>query len=145
MITEKTESPKFGLNPSSPTSLNSYEGGVPSTRPEHLRASTIENTTAQALSIALLPGDGIGPEVLQAAVMVLDETAALCGIRLRYEEFSVGATEFLRSGDPLPKEVFDRVVDFDAILLGAMGIPGVRWPSGIEMTPQIDLRERLDL
>jgi 3-isopropylmalate dehydrogenase len=96
-------------------------------------------------NIALLPGDGIGPEVLDAAVMVLNETAALCGFGLRFEEFSVGATEYLKSGNPLPDPVFNRLAEFDAILLGAMGIPSVRWPSGIEMTPQIDLRERLDL
>ena len=49
------------------------------------------------------------------------------------------------AGDPLPPHVFERMKEFDAILLGAMGLPGVRWPGGIEMTPQLDLRERLDL
>jgi 3-isopropylmalate dehydrogenase len=91
--------------------------------------------------IALLPGDGIGPDVVGAAVRVLREVAP----SLVYEEFSVGAGEYLRSGDPLPAQVFERLHEFDAILLGAMGLPGVRWPSGIEMTPQLDLREQLDL
>jgi 3-isopropylmalate dehydrogenase len=45
----------------------------------------------------------------------------------------------------LPPATFERSKEFDAILLGAMGLPGVRWPSGVEMTPQIDLREKLDL
>jgi 3-isopropylmalate dehydrogenase len=96
--------------------------------------------------IALLPGDGVGPDVVAAAVRVLDAVLgddARC--RLAYEELPVGAGEYLRSGDPLPAATFDRLREFDAILLGAMGLPGVRWPSGIEMTPQIDLRERLDL
>ncbi|MEP6716820.1 MAG: isocitrate/isopropylmalate dehydrogenase family protein [Terriglobia bacterium] len=91
--------------------------------------------------IALLPGDGIGPDVVAEAVRVLQIVAPT----LVYEELFVGAGEYLRSGDPLPQQTFDRLRDFDAILLGAMGIPGVRWPSGVEMTPQIDLRERLDL
>lgn len=97
-------------------------------------------------NIALLPGDGIGPEVLDAACAVLAQIeACLSGVSFKYEEFSVGAKEFLVSGDPLPASVFDRLSGFNAILLGAMGLPGVRWPSGIEMTPQLDIRERLDL
>ena len=91
--------------------------------------------------IALLPGDGIGPEVVTEAVRVLRTVAP----ELVYEELPAGAGEHLRSGDPLPVSTFERLRDFDAILLGAMGLPGVRRPSGIEMTPQLDLRERLDL
>jgi 3-isopropylmalate dehydrogenase len=91
--------------------------------------------------IALLPGDGIGPEVVASAVRVLRAVAP----ELIYEKLSVGAGEYLRSGDPLPPAVFDGLHEFDAILLGAMGLPEVRGPGGIEMTPQLDLRERLDL
>src|SRR5437879_7114202 len=96
--------------------------------------------------IALLPGDGIGPEVVAEAVRVLDAVQSR-GVApaLAHEELSVGAGEYLRSGDPLPPPVFERLREFDAILLGAMGLPGVRWPNGVEMTPQLDLRERLDL
>jgi isocitrate/isopropylmalate dehydrogenase len=52
----------------------------------------------------------------------------------------VGAGEYLRSGDPLPPHVFGQLREFDAILLGAMGLPGVRASAGMEMTPQLDLR-----
>src|SRR3989442_4003050 len=62
-----------------------------------------------------------------------------------FEEFQVGACAYLSYGDPLPAAVFERMREFDAILLGAMGLPDVRWPNGVEMTPQLDLRERLDL
>ncbi len=93
------------------------------------------------MRIALLPGDGIGPEVINEAVRVLQAVEP----SLDFAEFSVGAGEYLKSGDPLPAHVFERLPEFDAILLGAMGLPGVRWPSGVEMTPQLDLRERLDL
>jgi 3-isopropylmalate dehydrogenase len=95
--------------------------------------------------IALMPGDGIGPEVTAEAVRVLDSVASRYSIGFEYETLSVGAGEYLRSGDPLPPATFERCKEFDAILLGAMGLPGVRWPSGVEMTPQIDLREKLDL
>ena len=96
--------------------------------------------------IALLPGDGIGPEVLDASLAVLAGIEQnLTSIHFQFEEFSVGAKEFLVSGDPLPTSVFNRFPEFHAILLGAMGLPGVCWPSGVEMTPQLDIRERLDL
>jgi 3-isopropylmalate dehydrogenase len=91
--------------------------------------------------IAVLPGDGIGPEVVAEALRVLRVVAP----GLSYQEFSVGAGEYLRSGDPLPEETFAAIRECDAILLGAMGLPAVRWPDGREMTPQIDLREKLDL
>jgi 3-isopropylmalate dehydrogenase len=96
--------------------------------------------------VALLPGDGIGPDVTKEAVRVLRAVEArVDGFRLETEEFSIGAGEFLKNGHPLPESVFERLPEFHAILLGAMGLPHVRWPDGVEMTPQLDLRERLDL
>jgi 3-isopropylmalate dehydrogenase len=96
--------------------------------------------------IALLPGDGIGPDVTAEAVHCLRCIEDRAGSRLfDFEELSVGAGEYLRSGNPLPDATFERLREFDAILLGAMGLPEIRWPDGTEMTPQIDLRERLDL
>ena len=97
-------------------------------------------------SIALLPGDGIGPEVVSAAVDVLRAVESRThSFRLEYEELSVGAGEYLKSGDPLPEPTYQRLEQFDAILLGAMGLPDVRWPNGTEMAPQLDLRERMEL
>ena len=99
-----------------------------------------------SFKIALLPGDGIGPEVVDASVKVLDATLAkLDDVSFDYEELSVGAGEYLKSGDPLPASAVERMKTADAILLGAMGLPSVRWPNGVEMTPQIDIREQLDL
>jgi 3-isopropylmalate dehydrogenase len=93
--------------------------------------------------IAVLPGDGIGPEVTAEAVQTLRAVAG--DFRLERQEFSVGAAEYRKSGDPLPPETFEAVKGFDAILLGAMGLPDVRWPNGTEMAPQLDLREKLEL
>jgi 3-isopropylmalate dehydrogenase len=92
-------------------------------------------------NIAVLPGDGIGVDVTAAAVEVLNAL----GLRLAFEEFSIGAGEYLKNGDPLPEAVMTRLPAFDAIFLGAAGLPGVRWPSGTEIAPQLDLRERFDL
>ena len=93
-------------------------------------------------NVAVLPGDGIGPEVTAEAVRVLD---ALVTPRFVFTELSVGAGQYLRSGDPLPPETREQISQQDAVLLGAMGLPNVRWPTGVEMTPQLDLREELDL
>ncbi|MEO7413098.1 MAG: isocitrate/isopropylmalate dehydrogenase family protein [Opitutaceae bacterium] len=97
-------------------------------------------------SIAVLAGDGIGPEVVAAALDVLDATRTrLTGVTFSLQHLSVGAGEYLKSGDPLPASAVENMKQADAILLGAMGLPSVRWPSGVEMTPQIDIREKLDL
>ncbi|MFZ5829683.1 MAG: isocitrate/isopropylmalate dehydrogenase family protein [Planctomycetota bacterium] len=96
--------------------------------------------------IVVLPGDGIGGEVVAEALKVLEAASRkLSGLRFMFEEHSVGAGEFLRSGNPLPDTALDACRRADAVLLGAMGLPNVRWPDGRELTPQIDLREQLDL
>lgn len=98
------------------------------------------------LRIALMPGDGIGPEVTDAAVQVLQTLESQSDdLVLQFETLSVGAGEYLRSRDPLPSDTLEQAKACDAILLGAMGLPNVRWPNGTEMAPQIDIREQLDL
>ncbi len=96
--------------------------------------------------IAILPGDGIGPEVINEAVKILKTVEQeLEGVHFELQEFSVGAGAYLDCGNPLPTETLAACREQDAILLGAMGLPSVRWPNGLEMAPQIDLREQLDL
>jgi 3-isopropylmalate dehydrogenase len=96
--------------------------------------------------IAVLPGDGVGVEVTAEAVKILRAVEALLdGVRFECTEYTAGAGEYIRNGDPLPRKVCEACREADAVLLGAMGLPEVRWPDGREMTPQIDLREQLDL
>ena len=96
--------------------------------------------------IAVLPGDGIGPDVTGEAVRVLDAIERrLDGVHFNLVEHPCGAGEYLKNGDPLPPATLQACRSAHATLLGAMGLPGVRWPTGTEMTPQIDLREILDL
>lgn len=104
------------------------------------------NDAPKAFRIAVLPGDGVGVDVTQAAVEVLKAVeTTITGLRFEFETCEVGAAEYLKNGDPLPEKAFESCRHCDAVLLGAMGLPDVRWPDGREMTPQIDLRERLDL
>ena len=99
-----------------------------------------------SFEIAVLPGDGIGPDVTGEAVRVLEAVERrLDGVCFALTEYPCGAGEYLRNGDPLPKATVEACRSAHATLLGAMGMPGVRWPNGTEMTPQIDLREILDL
>lgn len=96
--------------------------------------------------IAILPGDGIGDDVTKEGLRVLSALeAGLSGICFECHEQTAGASEFLRSGSALPDRTFEACEQSDAILLGAMGLPEVRYPDGKELTPQIDLRERLQL
>src|SRR5688572_10473819 len=108
-----------------------------------LSAESLSSTT---FNIALLPGDGIGVEVTTETVKVLQALEPkLRGVKFAFQEYSVGAGEYLKHGDPLPAKAFDACRQADAVLLGAMGLPDVRWPDGKEMTPQLDLREKLQL
>lgn len=95
--------------------------------------------------IAVLPGDGIGPEVTAEAVRVLRVLEQVSPLRFECTEHACGAAEYLRHGDPLPAATLSACREASAVLLGAMGLPDVRWPSGTEMAPQLDIREQLDL
>jgi 3-isopropylmalate dehydrogenase len=96
--------------------------------------------------IAVLPGDGVGVEVVAEALRVLRAVESRLGnVHFECTEYAAGAGEYVRHGDPLPAKALEACREADAVLLGAMGLPEVRWPDGREMTPQIDLREQLDL
>src|ERR1017187_9927104 len=79
-----------------------------------------------AKRIAIIPGDGIGKEVIPEAIKVLKAAATAGGREIALTEFDWGADRYLRDGTTLPSdapEMFRR--DFDAILLGALGDPRV--------------------
>lgn len=102
--------------------------------------------TTKTFDIVVLPGDGIGIEVTAAALRVLTALGSrMPGVKFNCTEHSVGAAEFLRSGSALPETAFQACKSADAVLLGAMGLPSVRQADGLELTPQIEIRERLDL
>jgi len=75
------------------------------------------------LRIAVLGGDGIGPEVTSAAMQVLEAAVRDDGVKLVRDERPVGWTAVLQTGSPLPKETLDACVAADAVFLGAVGHP----------------------
>ncbi|MCO4761935.1 MAG: isocitrate/isopropylmalate dehydrogenase family protein [Myxococcales bacterium] len=97
------------------------------------------------LRIALLPGDGIGPEVIEEAKNVLAAAADRFSIQWQSETLDLGADRYLRTGDTLPQADFDHLRDdFDAIVVGAFGDPRV--PTNIHAKDiLLGLRQRLDL
>lgn len=95
--------------------------------------------------IAVLPGDGIGLEIMPPTLELLQRVAGSGGVGLTFEHLDAGAETYRRTGTALSEEVLGRLKSADAILLGAMGLPHIRYPDGREIAPQIDLREWLKL
>ena len=76
-------------------------------------------------SIANIPGDGIGKEVLPEGVRVLEAAAAVCGFRLNWRHFDWSCETYKATGAMMPDDGIDRLSQHDAIFLGAVGFPGV--------------------
>lgn len=80
---------------------------------------------SRVVKLAVIPGDGIGPEVITEAEKVLDAATAGSGIRFEKTHFSLGAARFLETGDTLTDGDLESIKGHDAILLGAVGgVPG---------------------
>ena len=78
-------------------------------------------------NIAVIRGDGIGPEIVSQAIKVLDKTAALYGHEFEYTEVLMGGCAIDVYGDPLPEEMLEKCINSDSVLLGAVG--GEKWNS----------------
>lgn len=76
--------------------------------------------------IAVIPGDGIGKEVVREGLKVLEYFNGRDGLNLSFEEFDYSAERYLRSGDLIPDEDLSKLETFDAIYLGAVGDPAVK-------------------
>jgi tartrate dehydrogenase/decarboxylase/D-malate dehydrogenase len=75
--------------------------------------------------IALIPGDGIGKEVVPEGVRALEALAAQYNFQVEFTEFPYSCDYYLKHGEMMPKDGIQILADFDAILLGAAGYPGV--------------------
>jgi len=95
--------------------------------------------------IAVIGGDGIGPEVMAEALRVLRALALPGRLELAFDEVEAGADCYRRTGEELPRETLEVCQAADAILFGAAGLPDVRLPDGTEIAPQLTLRIALDL
>lgn len=98
-----------------------------------------------AFHIAVLAGDGIGPEVMAPALEVLRRIETKSDLRFRFTEAPAGATNYLATGKSIPDSTIRLCEEADAILLGACGLPSVRYPDNTEIAPQIELRFIFDL
>ena len=95
--------------------------------------------------VAVLPGDGIGKEVMAAADQILRAVTQRIGVAFALDYQNAGAQHYLDSGVALPEDTLKVCERADAILFGAMGLPHVRGTDGTEIIPQLDLRFHFDL
>jgi 3-isopropylmalate dehydrogenase len=98
-----------------------------------------------ALHIAVLPGDGIGPEVMEPALEVLRRIEKTTDLKFRFTEAAAGANHYRETGKSMPDSTIRLCEEADAILLGACGLPSVRYPDNTEIMPQVELRFHFDL
>ncbi|MCH2465606.1 MAG: isocitrate/isopropylmalate family dehydrogenase, partial [Gemmatimonadetes bacterium] len=96
--------------------------------------------------IAVLPGDGVGPEVVAESVKVLLALEKpFPKLRLLMSDHAVGAKCYQDTGTDLPDETLEACKTTDAVLFGSAGDPNIRFADGTEIAPQLTLRFVLDL
>ncbi len=93
--------------------------------------------------IAVIPGDGTGPEVVREGLKVLEAAAQATGFRYETTTYDFGGDRYLRTGEVLPDSAVDELRGFDAIFLGAIGHPDVA-PGILEKGILLRLRFELD-
>jgi 3-isopropylmalate dehydrogenase len=97
---------------------------------------------SRSIHLAVIPGDGIGPEVVAEGLKVLDAVAPSSGLAFERTSYDLGAARWHRTGETLPDSVLEELRGQDAILLGAVGDPSV--PSGV-LERGLLLRARFEL
>ncbi|MEM5785924.1 MAG: 3-isopropylmalate dehydrogenase [Syntrophobacteraceae bacterium] len=93
--------------------------------------------------IAVLPGDGTGPEVVREGLKALDAVSSKSGFKTETVTYDLGGERYLKTGEILPPAVLEELRSFDAILLGAIGHPDVK-PGILEKGLLLELRFKLD-
>jgi len=98
---------------------------------------------AKSYNIALLPGDGTGPEVTAEAKKVLDAACSKHGVKINYQSFNFGGERYMKTGETLPDSAVEEFKKFDSIFLGAIGHPDVK-PGILELGILLKARFALD-
>jgi tartrate dehydrogenase/decarboxylase/D-malate dehydrogenase len=80
----------------------------------------------RTLRIAVLEGDGIGPEVTREAIRVVDRAVSFCDTRVEWTGFPWGTDYYFQHGRMAPADYLDQLAGFEALLLGAVGHPSVQ-------------------
>ena len=94
-------------------------------------------------NIAVIPGDGTGPEVVREGIKVLEAAAASGGFKFDFTEFDFGGARYLKTGETLPDSAIGEFRKFDAMFLGAIGHPDVK-PGILETGILLKIRFSLD-
>ncbi|MGZ8899487.1 MAG: 3-isopropylmalate dehydrogenase [Limisphaerales bacterium] len=97
----------------------------------------------KSYNIAVIGGDGTGPEVTREAIKVLDAASKKFGIKLNYTEYDLGGERYLKTNEALPDSAVEELRKFPAILLGAIGHPDVK-PGILEKGILLRLRFELE-
>jgi len=100
-------------------------------------------SSSDTLRIAVIGGDGTGPEVAAEGIKVLKAAADLEGIKYETKDFDFGGDRYLRTGEILPAGAVEELATFDSILLGAVGHPDVA-PGILEKGLLLELRFQFD-
>lgn len=98
---------------------------------------------SKTYNIAVIPGDGTGPEVVREGKKVLSAAASKFGFGLNFTEYDFGGERYLRTGEVLPESASEELKKFDSIFLGAIGHPDVK-PGILEKGILLKLRFELD-
>ena len=99
-----------------------------------------------AFHIAVLPGDGIGPEVMAPTLAILRRIQATTpSLAFSFTIAPAGFSHYKETGKSMPESTVKLADEADAILLGACGLPSVRYPDNTEIMPQVELRFIFDL
>lgn len=102
--------------------------------------------TQNKFEISVIPGDGIGPEVIDASLAVLKACEERYGIALNYTFHNFSADLYRRTGIKITEADMDEIGNTaDAVLFGAMGLPDVRGPEGLELGAQVEMRAHYGL
>ncbi|RMG03927.1 MAG: 3-isopropylmalate dehydrogenase [Nitrospirae bacterium] len=98
---------------------------------------------SKSYSVAVIPGDGTGPEVVRESIKVLDAASSRFGFKLDYTHYDFGGERYLKTGEVLPDSAIDDLRRHDTILLGAIGHPDVK-PGILEKGILLRIRFELD-
>jgi 3-isopropylmalate dehydrogenase len=103
----------------------------------------MEFVVMKSYNIAVIPGDGTGPEVVNEGLKVMNVAAAKYNVKLNYENFDFGGERYLKTGETLPDSAIEDLRKHDSIFLGAIGHPDVK-PGILELGILLKARFALD-
>ena len=95
--------------------------------------------------IVVLPGDGVGPEIIAEGLKVIRGAMKAVSLEAQFTELEIGAARYRRTGEAFGQEDIQRVRKADAVYFGAVGLPDVRLPDGREVQSGYIYRQDLDL